>query len=122
MEAEIERNLWSEGGKWNIERLDVKQVCSNHSNSYEATVYNCGSYSFKNDGSGSFTITVDGNAETGALTYVNTKDQLTFIINNVVRFFDMDWTKNNLTISITENYTSNEEFITYTKKLTLRKK
>ena len=122
MQADVERNLWSEGGEWNIESLGVKQDCSNHSNSYETTFYHCGSYSFKNDGSGSFTIAVDGNTETGALAYVNTEDQLAIIINNKVLFFDMEWEKDVLTLSKTKNYASNEEYNTYTKKLTVRKK
>lgn len=121
-ETKIEKNLWNKGGEWNIERLDVKQVSTNPSDSYEETAYSYGSYTFNKDGSGSFTLTVDGGIETGTFTYSNTENQLTLIIDNSLRVFEMDWSKNSLTISITENFTSSGEFISYTQKLTLKKK
>jgi hypothetical protein len=121
-EVRIEKNLWKNGGEWNIESLTAKQISTNPVDNYNETVLNYGTYTFKKDGSGSYIFTVDGDVEAGAFAYSNTEEKLTLIINNEARVFDMDWKKNNLTISITENYTSNGESITYTEILVLKKK
>lgn len=122
-EAKIEKNLWNKGGEWNIESLVANQTSTNSSDNFNETVYNYGTFTFKKDGNGNYTITVDGDFEAGTLTYSNTEDKLTLIINNQARVFDiLEWEKDKMKISITENFTSNGESITYKETLNLKKK
>lgn len=121
-ELKIEKNLWKNGGEWNVERLDVTQVSTDPSDNFEETIYNYGTFYFNKDGSGSYRITVDRDVDTGTYTYSNTESQLTLIIENEARVFDMDWEKNDITLSITEKNESDGEMVTYTEKLTLKKK
>jgi hypothetical protein len=121
-EAKIERNLWNKGGEWNVESLYAKQVSTNSADNFEETIYNYGTFTFKKDGSGNYTITVDGDFEAGTFTYSNTEDKLTLIINNQARVLDIvEWEKNNMTISITEKFTSSGESITYAETMNLKK-
>lgn len=122
-ETKIEKNLWKKGGEWNVESLYAKQISTNSADNFEETIYNYGTFTFKENGSGNYTITVDGDFEAGAFTYSNTEDKLTLIIDNQARIFDIvDWEKNKMKISITENFTSSGESITYTETMNLKKK
>lgn len=122
-DAKIEKNLWNKGGEWNIESLVSNQTSTNPSDNFNETVYNYGTYTFKKDGSGNYTITVDGDFEVGTFTYSNTEDKLTLIISNQARVFDiLEWEKDKMKILITENYTSGGESITYKETLNLKKK
>jgi len=118
----IERNLWKNGGEWNIVRLVSKQTSTNSADNFEETINNYGSFNFNENGSGSYAITVDGGNDTGTLTYSNSEEELTLIIDSQARVFDIvEWKKNEMTISITENYTSSGESITYTETMELEK-
>lgn len=122
-EARIEKNLWNKGGEWNVESIYAKQVSSDPSDNFEETVFNYGTYTFNKDGSGRYTITVDGDFEEGSFTYSNTEEKITFIISNQALIFDiLEWEKGKMTISITDNFTSNGNAVTYTETLNLRKK
>lgn len=59
-ETKIERNLWNKGGEWNVESLVINQTSTDPADDYSETIYNYGTFTFKKDGTGSFTITVDG--------------------------------------------------------------
>jgi len=39
-EVRIEKNLWKNGGEWNIESLTAKQVSTNQVDNYNETVLN----------------------------------------------------------------------------------
>lgn len=121
-ETRIEKNLWNNDGVWNIESLVSYQVSTNPADNFNDTEYNLGTFTFKKDGSGVYRIIEDGDVETGVFTYSNTKDKLTLIIGHSARIFDMDWKKNDLKLSITENYTSDGHQVTYTETLNLKKK
>lgn len=122
-EDKIERNLWNKGGEWNVESMHAKLVSTYAPDNYEETIYNYGTFTFKKDGSGSYTITVDGDYETGTLTYSNTEEKLTFIINNEARILDIvEWKKNEMKISITESFSNSVGSGTYTETLNLKKK
>lgn len=122
-EAKIEKSLWNKGGEWNIESLVANQTSTNPADNFDETVSNYGTYTFKKDGSGNYTITVDGDFEAGTFTYSNTEDKLTLIVNNQTRVFDIiEWEKTKIKISITENFTSNGESVTYKETLNLKKK
>ncbi len=122
-EAKIEKNLWKNGGEWNIETLIANQVSTNPADNFNETLYNYGTFSFEKDGSGVYTITVDGDFEAGTFTYTNTDDKLTLIILNQPRIFDiLDWEKNKMSIFITDNFISNGESVTHTETMNLIKK
>ena len=121
-EVRIERNLWKSGGEWNIESLVAKQTSTNSADNFNETVYNYGILTFNKDGSGSYNFTADGDVESGSYTYSNTEDKLTLVVDNEARIFDLDWERNNIVMSITENYTDNGASITYTETYTLKKK
>jgi hypothetical protein len=122
-EARIEKNLSNKGGEWNIESLVASQTSTNPIDNSNETIYNYGTFTFKKDGTGSYTITVDGDFEAGTLTFSNTENELSLIINNQKRVFDIvEWEKNKMKISITENFSSNGESISYTEILNLKKK
>ena len=122
-ETKIEKNLWKKGGEWNIERLDVKQVSTDPADNYEETLYNYGSYKFNEDGSGILTITVDGGVEVETFNYSNTENELVIVyFNGVAQAFDLDWKKNEMTISGVDYFTSNNNQITYYETYVLKKK
>jgi len=122
-ETKIEKNLWKNGGEWNIESMIATQISTNSADNFNETIYNYGTFTFKKDGSGSYKFTVDGDVEIGAYTYSNTEDKLTLIINNQARVFNIvEWEKNKMKITITENFTSNGASVTYTETLNLKKK
>lgn len=122
-EAKIEKNLWKNGGVWNIETLIAHQVSTNPADNFNETLYNYGTYTFNKDGSGNYTITVDGDFEAGNFTYSNTENKLTLIIYNQAVVFDiLEWEKNKMKITITDNFISNGESVTYTETLNLKKK
>jgi len=122
-EAKIEKNLWNKGGEWNIESRVIKITSTIPSLNFNKTFYNWGTYTFKKDGNGNYTITVNGSFETGTLTYSNTEDKLTLIINNQARVFDiLEWEKDKMKIINTENITSGEESITNIQIFNLKKK
>jgi hypothetical protein len=121
-EARIEKNLWKKGGEWNIESLTVNQTSTKPQDNYTETIYNFGTMTFKEDGSGNYRFTFDGDVETGTFTYSNSKDKLTLIIGNEKRVFDMDWKKDDLQITIIESFTNDDDDYTYTETLNLKKK
>lgn len=121
-EDRIEKNLWNKGGEWNIDRLSVTQVSTDPTDNYNETLGNVGTITFNENGSGLFKYTVDGDTDTEAFTYTNTEDKLTMVFGNDVREFNMTWEKDNITLNVTDNFTSNGESITYTEKLELKKK
>lgn len=122
-EAKIEKNLWNKGGEWNIESVVAKQTSTFAPDNFDETIYNYGTFTFKKEGNGNYTITVDGDSESGTLTYSNTEDKLTLIIDNEARVFDIvEWEKNKMKIIITENFSNNIGSGTYTETYNLKKK
>jgi hypothetical protein len=102
-EVRIEKNLWRYGGVWNIESQTGKQTGTIVFNNFDETIFNVGTYTFYEDGSGSY----KNNAELqpGAFTYSNTEHKLTIVIENVSRAYDIvEWKKNNLKISYSYNF------------------
>lgn len=121
-ETKIQKNLWKDDGIWNIEQIHVTQSSTNSIDNFDEIITNYGSFTFKKDGSGIQKITVDGDVETTNFTYTNTTNILTLLISGETRNFDMDWEKNEMTLSLAENYTADGESITYTEVLKLKKK
>jgi len=126
-EDKIEKNLWKKGGEWNIESFVSKLISTYQPDLFDETVYNIGTYTFNENGSGSYLITYDGFSETETFTYSNTEDKLTFIIDNEAKVFDIiESEKNEIKISYTGNfYEGIENSVgtrTYTETVMLKKK
>lgn len=124
-ENKIEKNLWKDGGKWNINSLVVNQVSTYTPDNYTQTIYEYGTIQFNKDGSGSFTITVDGDIEFFNTSYSNTESQLTIVNkteNAAITYDILEWEKNKMTIKVTDQFTSMGENITYSETLYLEKK
>ncbi len=114
-EAQIERNLWSNGGQWNIETATYKYDDIN------STDYNCGFFTFKKDGSGNVIFTNDDDG--GIFTYSNTENNITFIIDgDLLNFNILSWEKNNMTIYYVDTYEDEYGYSTYKTTYVLKKK
>jgi len=114
-ENRIERNLWNQGGEWNIESLYFEEHVDEHYNSY--TDYNLGVITFNKGGDGSIRYD-DGDIET--FTYSNTEKTLTISYNSwqTVVYDIAEWKKDRLTLS--GKYTSDD--IDFKDVYTLKKK
>lgn len=121
-DAQIEKNLWKGDGIWNITSYTSSEtsVPSGQSD-FSYTLTNAGSITFKKDGSGIFKFVEDGDVEMVAFNYSNTTETLTMTIDGEVRIFEMDWKKNKMTLSITENYSSGGTSYVYKEKMELSK-
>ena len=122
-EAKIKKNLWDKGGEWAIESLYQKSVSTYTPDNSEYTYYNLGTFSFNEDGNGNYTTDVNGAHSEGNLTYSNTEEKLTLILNNKVRVFDiLEWEKNKLKITNTEIYSNSNGSGPITQTFSLKKK
>lgn len=121
-DAQIEKNLWKGDGIWNITSYTSSEtsVPSGQSD-FSYTLTNAGSITLKKDGSGIFKFEEDGDVEMTPFTYSNTTETLTMTIDGEVRIFEMDWKKNKMTLSITENYSSGGTSYVYKEKMELSK-
>jgi hypothetical protein len=122
-ESKIERNLWNKGGEWNIESVVAKQISTYAPDNFDIPINNFGTYTFKEDGSGKLLVSFDGGGiGSETFTYSNTKDKLTLIIDNQAQVFDIvEWEKNTMKISITENFSNSNGSGTYKETLALKK-
>lgn len=120
-EVKIEKNLWKGDGKWNIEKYHSKETSSDNSSNFEETLVNAGSYTFKKDGTGVMHYSYNGDEDFENFTYTNTTDILTLTIDSEPINYKMDWSKNEMTISVTNNYSMNNVSYTYTETILLKK-
>ena len=125
-ENRIEKNLWKQGGEWNIETYSASQVSTYTPDNFNVTMFNFGTFTFHKNGSGIYKFTEDGDIDTGVFAYTNTDDKLTIIIDNEGQVYNMDWKKNSITLTITTqstgNYPSPGQQITYSETIVLKKK
>jgi hypothetical protein len=118
-ETRIEKNLWKKGGKWNIESQTAKQTSTIASDNFDETLVNVGTYTFYEDGTGSYKNNVE--LQPSAFTYSNTENKLTIVMGNYSRVYDIvEWKKNNLKISCLYNFYLGGTG-TYTETITLKK-
>jgi hypothetical protein len=124
-ETRIEKNLWEKGGEWNIESRTGKQTSIFAFNNFDGTQVNVGTYTFYEDGTGSY----KHNAEllSGAFSYSNTENKLTIVMENVSRAYEIvEWKKNNLKISYSYNFyegaANGDSTGKYTETIILKKK
>lgn len=108
-EKQIEKNLASKGGVWNIDNYEGKQESTYASDNYYVNRANLGTVTFKDNSTGLFTIydEDDGSSNTDGFTYSNTDKTLTLNMEDgsLAGTYDIiSWKKNRLTISKTHNY------------------
>lgn len=101
-DVKINNNLWKGGGDWKI---------SSYSYGYgpigsaELGYYpDCGNFKFSKDGSGTMTMTIDGETEAIAFKYSNTENDLTIVYDNSnAVIYKLDWSKDVMTLDYNED-------------------
>ena len=103
-ESVIERRLARRSGKWNIELYEAKY----YDNGYyvgQETYANAGYFIFDEDGTVIQTITTNGQVESTAGTWSNTKNEITFIQDgNATVWRITDDSRKSLTIEFIDYY------------------
>lgn len=127
-EDKINKNLWKNGGEWNIS--EVKFTTMNSAGQSDSgTIYDYGTFKFEKDGTGTRTINADGQTFTHLFSYTNTETELVITLKSgpdvtpgEKEKYKMTWKKDNIELYI---YTSwedefgnayHEDFITLKKK------
>ena len=124
-ETRIEKNLWKNGGEWNVESYSAKQTSTFAPDNFDETQVNIGTYTFNENGTGIYKNI--GELESLDFTYSNTENKLSFTIGNNSQVYDIvEWKKDNIKFSYTENFydgvDGNVGTGTYTEVITLKKK
>lgn len=125
-ETRIEKNLWKNGGEWNIELFSAKQTSTYTFDNFDYSYANFGTFTFNENGTGVYKFIEDNEIITGAHTYSNTEDKLTMTLDGETKVYDIvEWKKNNMKISYTESFyegvNGNVGTGTYTETITLKK-
>lgn len=120
-ETRIEKNLWEKGGKWTIESLEAKKVSTFLPDNFDVTAFNYGTFTFTKDGTGIYVFTYNGNYDSGIFHYSSTKDKLLMSFYNDDYEFGMNWKKNEVQITRTENFSSSLGSGTYSESYSLKK-
>lgn len=118
-ENRIEKNLWKQGGEWNIESWESQQTSSYfpQDNSSEI-LHDAGTMQFNKDGSGAIIFKDGSSAYTESFTYKNTENTITlFDEDGEGRIYDLDWKRNEFTAISNEsgtyiNYDENGDPVT----------
>ncbi len=126
-ETRIEKNLWKNGGEWNIELYSAKQTSTYTIDNFDESYANFGTFTFNENGTGVYKFIIGSEFQTGAYTYSNTENKLTMTIDGETKVYDIvEWKKDNMKISYTENFyqgvDGNVGTGTYTETITLKKK
>lgn len=100
----IERNLWNDGGQWNIEYY----VETNNGNS--TAFVDCGLFTFEEDGTGILILEVNGASQYQTFLYTVDNDRLSITQNDIATDYILDWDKDAV------------RFFTATQTFVLRKK
>lgn len=117
-EKKIERNLWKNGGKWDIVKYEEIVTSNWPANEKNEVNENIGIFQFEKDGSG-WMIDSDGyDAQKSNFKYTNSDSELIldFYEFESTRTFYIEWEKNSLilTRSGTSTYTPNGSSIEIT--------
>lgn len=121
-EVKIEKNLWKNGGEWDVKSYVITNVSSDPTENYTDSYSNLGTFTFEKEGKGSFSLTMDGEVQTGTFTYENTDYDITMEVFGETQIFDLEWEKNNMTWSEVEVTTVDGETTTYSEVFELVKK
>ncbi len=111
-EDRIQKNLWKQGGEWNIDTWSYRMTSTNPSDNESNMIANYGTIRFNKDGSGNITYTENNSAYTESFTYTNTENTITiFDVDGNGTIFDLDWKRNEITMVTTykDSYSSFDE-------------
>ncbi len=114
-DAQIEKNLWKNGGSWNIDVFDQKETSTYFaSDNAENYIQNAGTIQFNEDGTGVFNF----QGVVSPMTYKNSEKTLTITFKDIsgnpqddeVWTFNMEWEKNKMNLSsyIKDTYTTHD--------------
>lgn len=124
-EKRIEKNLYSDGGKWNISKLYQSHSSNvNPGDYFEINLSDCGHLIFRENGTGTLTLNLPGEStEISEFSYKVISDtKLSLDIEGEKREFTMEWKKNNIKLeNIETNNTGSGEIITEILRLELNK-
>lgn len=108
-DAQISKNLWSKGGEWNITTMVDEYNFGGGMQTQKDVYYNCGTYKFNKDGTGTFNAILNGESVTNSFHYSNTATELIItygngnLYENGTRFvYVLDWKKDKIKMT---NYT-----------------
>lgn len=121
-EVKIEKNLWKNGGEWNVDSYSYTSVSSSGTNNITISLDDMGTMTFTKEGGGTYSFMQFGSTDTGTLQYTNTADELALTLDNSTTTFDMTWEKDNITLVNATTLTSNGETITETETYKITKK
>ena len=101
-ENQIEKNLWKNGGDWDVKIYSSQYGSTNPSlYSYSTNfLVDCGKFHFAKDGTGTGNIVENGVNTPFTFNYSNTETKLTLIFDNGSSYiYSIDWTKDDLKIT-----------------------
>src|SRR5690606_14229436 len=107
-EKQIQKDLSSKGGIWNIDNYHAKQVSTYEDDNFESNLDNVGTLTFKDDFTGVLTWTYEGEYYTDNFSYSNTEDVIKLAINDGDFRGDykiIERKKGKITMTATENFT-----------------
>jgi len=101
-EKKIERNLWNNGGKWDIVKYEKIVTSSKPSNNKNEVTDNYGIFQFNKVGSGWIISSDEYDAYIENFNYTNTENELSlsYYETEGTETYDLDWKKNSFVIKI----------------------
>ena len=113
-EKKIERNLWKNGGEWEIKTFEESYETTPSSEyNYSEVINNGGTIQFNKDGTGKMNFSPEladylmdvlyDEQFNATFTYYNTQNKIYFIYEEVEGLsYNLEWEKNKITMSYTE--------------------
>lgn len=106
-EKQIEKNLWKDGGTWNIDHYYFNQTGTDSSQNNTITLTNAGIITFNEDGTGKMEVGIGQQKEISTFDYSNTENSLTITTDNFPVAYEMDWKKNKISLNFNFTATTN---------------
>ena len=121
-EDRIVKNLWNNGGEWQVNDYSINVVSSDPLQNYNQNTGGYGTFYFSENRSGYSVLQGYSGQVTTQFTYTATEDKLTILSSNSKDEYDLSWKKDEVDLSITNTYEAFGETFTSTEKLKLIKK
>lgn len=118
-EKKIERNLWKNGGEWEIKSFEESSKSTSSEYNFSQVINNGGTIQFKKDGTGKMNYSSEladyltdilyEEQFNAAFSYYNTKNKIYFIYEEVEGLsYNLEWEKDKITMSYSEPQESYE--------------
>jgi hypothetical protein len=121
-EDRIIKNLWNNGGEWQVNVYSINVVSSDPMQNYNQSTGGHGTFYFSKNRSGYSVLQGYSGMVTTQFTYTATEDKLTLLSSNSKDEYDLSWKKDEVDISITKTYESFGETFTSNQNYKLIKK